>query len=119
MIIAYLVECRTGCSCCSGDNHYRGPYKIKEDAERGIEYFRTSNNGFCPVSSQFSRRGSYYIKEITIEGISEDRYIINDNIVIHDFNYINVNDDGSIDDKYGSSSNEFLREIFNDMESND
>lgn len=112
---AYAIECRTGCSCCSGDNHYRGPYKTKEDAERRIKFFKTPDSGYCPVASQFARRGSYCVEEITIEDIGGNRSILDDSYIIYNIRFINVNDDGNINEQYGSPKDEFHIEIFNEI----
>jgi len=106
----FLIECRTGCSCCSYENHYRGPYKTFEDAEKRIKYFQTSD--YYPIASQFARRGRYNIKTISVEKIPGERFILDSNRVIDCLNFIEVNKDGSIDNKYGSSKNDYILEEF-------
>jgi len=115
MTKAYLIECRTGCSCCSYENHYRGPYKTREDAEKRINFFKTGS--YYPVASQYSKRGNYSIEEVTIEEISNNRYIVDDKIVIHDLEFINVNDNGDIGDSCGGAKHDYPGERFDDMES--
>lgn len=74
-----LIECRTGCSCCSYDNHYRGPYEDKESAERRIKFFLTEPN-FCPLGSQYAARGRYSIREEIIEILPDGRWICGDRV---------------------------------------
>ena len=92
----YVIECRTGCSCCSNENHYRGPYKTKEDAERRIAYFKSPESKYWPLASQYSRRGNYSIEETTCEPISGDRYIINGDRVMYGLEFVEVNSDGTV-----------------------
>lgn len=88
---AYIIECRTGCTCCSDDNHYRGPYKTHEDAQKRIDYFNHPNSKYWPISSQYSKRGNYFIHEYDVELISDNRAIINDR-VYYDFEFIKSED---------------------------
>ena len=94
---AYMIECRTGCTCCSSENHYRGFYKTKEDAERRINYYFSPESKFWPLASQYARRGRYSIEEAELEEISNDRWILNDEKVLHSLNFIDVKEDGSIE----------------------
>ncbi len=94
----WLIECRTGCTCCSYDNHYRGPYKSKEDAERRIEYYRSKGSKFWPVASQYASRGSYSIEEHEVELLSGDRFIVDDNVHRNGLKLVDVKEDGTISD---------------------
>ncbi|HVI43160.1 MAG TPA: hypothetical protein VM577_21335 [Anaerovoracaceae bacterium] len=71
--VAYLVYCSTGCSCCRGDNHYRGPFASQEDAQKAVDHYKT----IPLVASQYSRTGNYSIETATVEPISNGRLIIN------------------------------------------
>lgn len=115
MNTAYVIECRTGCSCCSYDNHYRGPYKTKEDAENRIKYFMSGD--YYPVASQYAKRGRYSIEEVTIEEISGGRFIINDSHVVHDLDFVTVNSDGDIGNSCGGPEHDYPGERFDAMES--
>ena len=94
----WFISASTGCTCCSSENHYRGPYKTKEDAERRINYYRTSDQktGYWPLASQFSRRGNYSVYEIYCEPISDDRFIIGEERVVDYLSFVEVNEDGSV-----------------------
>lgn len=73
----FIIYCSTGCSCCSGDNHYRGPYKTREEAEKAAAGFRERSL----LSSQFSATGNYSIEDRDAEILPDGRLIIdNDRI---------------------------------------
>jgi len=84
------------CSCCSDENHYRGPFKSEEDANRRISYFKAPNSKFWPVASQYSKRGNYSIKGFDVEWLPDGRAIIEDT-VYHNLTCITVADDGSVE----------------------
>lgn len=92
----YLIYTATGCSCCNDENHYRGPYKTKEDAERRISYYRHPKSKYWPIASQYSKRGSYSIEEIKVEQLADGRYILDGSIVVSDLNFIIVNEKGIV-----------------------
>lgn len=98
----FFVYCGTGCTCCSGENHYRGPYKTKEDAERRVAYYRSPDSKYWPVASQYSKRGNYSIEERLIESLDDGRVIITDDggdgIVIQSLSFVDVSADGTISD---------------------
>lgn len=96
----FVIVASTGCTCCSDKDHLRGPYKNKSDAERRIKYYHAENSKFWPLASQYARRGSYSINEISFELISKGRIILDDRIVrkleaIPEF--IKVNEDGTVE----------------------
>lgn len=93
----YLIYCSTGCSCCCDENHYRGPYKSKEDAEKRISYFYSKDSKFWPLASQYARCGRYSIEEHSYEKLPDGRVIINEERVYKDFTFIPLNEDGSLD----------------------
>jgi len=95
---AFVIYCRTGCTCCSCENHHRGPYKTQEDADRRIKYFYKDDSKFWPVASQYARRGGYDIGKITLEHLPDGRVIINDYRVMKSIKFVNVNADGTVDD---------------------
>ncbi len=96
----FVIECRTGCSCCSNENHFRGPYETNEDATKRINFYKTSTGDkqFWPVCSQFSRRGSYNIHTVSVEELPDGRVILNGSHVQPPLNLIKPNPDGSIND---------------------
>jgi hypothetical protein len=100
---AYMIYCGTGCTCCSSENHYRGFYHTKEDAERRIASFLAPDSKYWPLASQYARRGCYSTEEADLEPISGDRFILNGEKVVESLTFIEVGEDGSIskiDDEY-------------------
>lgn len=75
-MIAFIVEARTGCSCCVGENHHRGPYKTREYAEKMVGTFKEMRL----LASQFAPRGSYHIEEHEAEQLPDGRLIILDRV---------------------------------------
>ena len=94
----FFIHCSTGCSCCSSENHIRGPYLTKEDAERRVAYYKSPDSKYWPLASQYSRRGNYYIEEQKYEVISDNRIIIQDSVYPFPEKTIVVKADGTIDD---------------------
>lgn len=80
-IKGFIVSCRTGCSCCSSENHYRGPFKTRETAEAKIIEFRA-----IPIlASQYARRGNYSVEEAEIEVLPDGRVIVGGGAVFPGF----------------------------------
>ncbi len=96
---AYMIHCATGCTCCSSDNHFRGFYRTKEDAERRIASFLAPDSKYWPLASQYARRGCYSAGEIDLEAISGDRYILDGEKVIQSLTFIEVGADGTISEQ--------------------
>ena len=106
----YFIECRTGCSCCWDENHYRGPYKTKEDAKKRIAHFKAPDSKYWPVASQYSKRGNYDIEEAETENIAGGRIIMNDRVYDADELVLKeLNEDGSLDDE---RSDYFQKELY-------
>jgi len=91
-----LIECRTGCTCCSSDNHYRGPYKTVDDAKRRIASFLAPDSKFWPVASQYAHRGNYSVQEVEAEQLPDGRIIVGESRVYPETTCIEVNPDGMI-----------------------
>lgn len=72
----FFIACHTGCSCCSDDNHTRGPYFSEEDAQRRIDRFISGKD--YPLASQYAKHGRYRLISKDAEEISGDRWIIDD-----------------------------------------
>lgn len=89
----YSIACRTGCTCCSYENHSLGFYKSKDDAERRIKWFKDPNANNNPLASQYARKGCYSINEHTVEFYKDQ--IIVDNHIFNN-NIIETNEDGTI-----------------------
>ena len=67
----FMIYARTGCTCCSGENHYRGPYRTKEEAEARKRHFQE----IALLASQYARRGAYDIMEEEFEELPDGRLI--------------------------------------------
>ena len=93
---AYLIDCHTGCTCCSNENHYRGPYETKEIAQKRIDFFY--HGAWAPLASQYAKRGCYYIEEVDYEVLQDGRVILDDR-VYKDLEFIKLEEDGSGDDE--------------------
>lgn len=96
-----LIDASTGCSCCSYENHYRGPYKSIEDAERRIKYYRSPDSKYWPLASQYARRGVYRIETHTIEMLPDGRIIWLDRVYDKDelnLTIVEVNESGETPD---------------------
>jgi len=74
----YVLECRTGCSCCSDNNHYRGLYGSREMAEARKKRFLSGKD--YPVASRYARHGNYSIFGYEAEEISNMRIIIDNKV---------------------------------------
>jgi len=94
---AYTVYASTGCSCCNSDNHYRGPYRSKQDAEEAVKSFQQQHL----VASQYSQQGNYDIEEHDAEVLPDGRVIIGSRI----FGGF-VGDENSTDDYIGREMTE-------------
>ncbi len=68
----FLIECRTGCTCCSDENHYRGPFSTREIAERAVKTYEDIRL----LASQYAERGRYSIEEVSLELLPDGRMII-------------------------------------------
>ena len=101
---AYMIECRTGCTCCSNENHYRGFYKTEESAKQRIAYYLSPESKYWPLASQYARRGNYNVEEVELEDLGDGRYILNDDKVLHDLNFVDIKEDGSME----NDENEYL-----------
>jgi hypothetical protein len=100
----FVISCITGCTCCAYDNHYRGFYQTREDAQLRIDYFL--HGKYWPVSSQYASRGKYQIEEYEYETIGKnisEKMICYDRIIVLDhvypLNWVIPNKDGSLIDE--------------------
>jgi hypothetical protein len=92
----YTIRAMTGCSCCHDENHERGFYRTKEDAERRINFYLTSSGKelYYPLASQFARRGRYSIEDYDVEILPDGRWIIEKHVIENPI-FIDVALDGS------------------------
>lgn len=73
----FLIYCRTGCTCCSDENHYRGPFSSRPAAERAVQAYEKMSL----LASQYAPNGRYDIEEATLEWLPDGRMIINEDRV--------------------------------------
>ncbi len=59
----YIAEMTTGCTCCSGDNFFQGPYLSKEAAESVMASHAKNKT----LRSQFADNGNQYLREVNYE----------------------------------------------------
>ena len=91
----YIIYCNTGCTCCSDENHIRGFYKTREDAEKRVAYYKDEKSKYWPLASQYARRGAYCVTEVDVEVISDNRVILENRVL--PFNLVELNEDGTLD----------------------
>lgn len=72
----WLIEARTGCSCCSFENFYSGPFLTEEDAKEQIAFYSSTKR----LASQFSKTGVYRLEKHEAEQISGGRFIVDDRV---------------------------------------
>lgn len=72
----YFVDCSTGCSCCQGEDHERGPFSSREIAEERIARYRS----LPLLASQYAKRGSYRICEREAEVLPDGRLIVDHHV---------------------------------------
>lgn len=53
----YIIEARTGCSCCSDENFEQGPYLTEAEAKEIADAWRAGKGN--PLASQYSKFGNY------------------------------------------------------------
>lgn len=68
----YVIECSTGCSCCSNENHIRGPFSSLEVAYKKVEGYQESRL----LASQYAERGRYHVREMDAEVLPDGRVVI-------------------------------------------
>lgn len=78
---AYFIHCSTGCTCCSYENHIRGPVSSLEAAKKAVKTYHE----ISLLSSQYARTGVYEISEHEAEQLPDGR-IIAQNFVFDGFN---------------------------------
>jgi hypothetical protein len=59
----YLIYCSTGCTCCSNENHYYGPYLTESNATSQAEEWAAGHGN--PLASQYAENGRYRVEEVT------------------------------------------------------
>lgn len=77
-ITVWSIECRTGCSCCSYENHTRGLYLTHEEAERRRDKFHS----MPLLASQYSKTGVYHIRGHEAEKLPDGRLIVDGKRVV-------------------------------------
>jgi hypothetical protein len=80
-ITIYTIYCSTGCTCCSDENHLRGPYRTREEAEKAKQGFYERSL----LSSRYSSTGNYHIEEASGEILPDGRIIIDNHYICPGF----------------------------------
>lgn len=75
-ITAYMIHARTGCTCCSYDNHFSGPFSSKDVAETIKNKFHNAKK----LASQYAPNGLYSIYDCQAELLPDGRIIIESRI---------------------------------------
>ena len=104
-IKAFIINCRTGCTCCSYENFSEGFFKTQEDAERRIKRYLSGKD--YPLASQFAKYGTYNVEEVILEDLKDGRFIVDNRIVIFDIFIVETNEDGSYKDKEAKNLGDF------------
>jgi hypothetical protein len=73
----FLIYAGTGCTCCNNENHYRGAYRTKEEAESRLKEFQE----MPLLASQFARKGCYSIEEREGEMLPDKRIILESDVI--------------------------------------
>lgn len=84
----FAIDCSTGCSCCSDENHSRGFYQTREEVEARIKRFKSGVDN--PVASQYARYGCYSIEKYDAEEIDKDRMIVDAHVFPKQFIKVNT-----------------------------
>lgn len=74
----YTICCKTGCTCCAGDNFHRGFYKDAETALAVVAEYRRGIG--YPLASQYARYGIYAVQEHEAELLPDGRVVIDDRV---------------------------------------
>lgn len=78
MAKVYLIEARTGCTCCSDENFMEGPYIDKAKADAIVADWNQGKGN--PLASQYARYGRNSVREEEAEELSGGRFIIGDTV---------------------------------------
>ena len=73
---AYMIHCSTGCTCCSNENHYCGPFSSREIAEGFKARFHATKR----LASQYAPNGHYKVEEYDTEVLPDGRIIISSRV---------------------------------------
>lgn len=77
----FIIYCSTGCSCCSNENHYRGPFRTRTTAESRAAVYHSSRL----LASQYAKNGRYEILEVEIEILADGRVVVDNTHVFPGF----------------------------------
>lgn len=77
-VTLHFIEARTGCSCCSYDNFYMGPFMQASEADELIEKWSKGIDN--PLCSQFSKYGNYHRISMEGEALGDGRYIVGNSV---------------------------------------
>jgi hypothetical protein len=77
----HFIYASTGCTCCSSENFYEGPYDDKAKAQAIADEWSAGHNN--PLCSQYSKTGNYKVITRNAEIIPDGsgRFIIDDTVL--------------------------------------
>lgn len=78
---AYTVYASTGCTCCNYENHYRGPWRTREEAEAAAARYPEERL----LASQYAPQGRYSVEEHGAEILPDGRIILGGGRVLPGF----------------------------------
>lgn len=79
----WVIECRTGCTCCSDENFTQGPYLTEDQAVEVKQRYEQGKGN--PLASQYAKYGRYAIEKWEIEVLPDGRWIYGGNIFRNTF----------------------------------
>lgn len=74
----WVIECSTGCTCCTNENFTEGPYLTEEDAIAVKTRYESGHGN--PLASQCTKYGVYEIEKWEIEVLPDGRWIHDHNV---------------------------------------
>ena len=61
----WVINCHTGCTCCSNENFTEGPYLTEENAIKTKLGYEAGHGN--PLASQYAKYGTYSIDKWEVE----------------------------------------------------
>ena len=73
----YLIELKTGCSCCRDENYKEGFFPDLISAVKRVKYHLKNKT----LSSQYAKRGKYDIRTVELEDLGNGMFAYDDLLV--------------------------------------
>ena len=74
----WWIECKTGCSCCAGDNFDLGFWDNPDEPQAWIDQWRQGIDN--PLGSQYAKYGVYWLNKSEAEILPDGRWIVEDTV---------------------------------------